>query len=60
MPKTFDRAKHNDWGRELERIIRSIIAMEIEVEYVTVNAEDELKRIRNVDREIIDPELKPD
>jgi len=58
MPKTFVRAKHNDWGRELGRTIRSIMPMEIEVEYVTVNAEDELKRIRNVDREIIDLELK--
>lgn len=53
MPKTFDRAKHNDLGRRLARAIRSIIPMEIEVEYLTVDAEDELKRIRNVNREVM-------
>jgi hypothetical protein len=58
MPKTFDRAKHNDWGRRLAGAIRSIIPMEIEVEYVTVDAKDELERIRNVNREIIGTEVQ--
>lgn len=58
MPKTFDRAKHNDWGRRLAGAIRSIIPMEIEVEYLTVDAEDESKKIRNVNREIIGTEVQ--
>ena len=48
MPKGFDRAKHNLWGRQLGKDIRSLIPMEIEIEYVTIVPEDESKQIRNI------------
>jgi hypothetical protein len=53
-PAQFDRRRHNDWGRQLCRFIRSAVPPHVAVEYLTINADAEAKRIRNVDRETIE------
>lgn len=53
MPKEFNRKQHNDWGRCLVNQIRKLIPQEIKMEYIFVNAEDEYRKVRNVNREAI-------
>lgn len=52
-PSEFDREAHNDWGRRLCQTLRSVLPQEIKIEYLSIKAEDEKNRIRNVDRETI-------
>ena len=53
-PEDFDREKHNQWGRRLANEIKSYLPPDIKVHLLTVNAEDEQKFRRNVNKEAID------
>jgi hypothetical protein len=53
-PPLFDRAKHNEWGRRLSRVIRATLPSDIPVTYLTISAEYEQSNIRSVDSEAIE------
>ena len=53
-PEDFDREKHNQWGQRLAKEIKSYLPPEINLHLLTINAEDERKFRRNVNKEVID------
>lgn len=53
-PEGFEREKHNEWGRRLAREIKTHLPPDIKVRLLTINAEDEQKFRRNVNKEVID------
>ncbi len=53
-PEGFDREKHNQWGQRLAKEIKSYLPPEIKLHLLTINAEDERKFRRNVNKEVID------
>jgi hypothetical protein len=52
-PEDFDREDHNQWGRRLAKEIKSYLSQEIKVHLLTIDAEDERKFRRNVNREVV-------
>jgi hypothetical protein len=53
-PPLFNRAKHNEWGRRLSRVIRATLPSDIAVMYLTISADYERSDIRSVDSETIE------
>lgn len=53
-PEDFDREEHNQWGQRLAKEIKSYLPPEIKLHLLTINAEDERKFRRNVNKEVID------
>lgn len=53
MPKDFDRKQHNEWGRSLALKLRHLIAQDINIQYLYINADYEARQIRNVSSETI-------
>jgi len=54
QPEDFDREKHNQWGQRLAKEIKFYLPPEIKLHLLTINAEDERKFRRNVNKEVID------
>jgi hypothetical protein len=52
-PEDFDREEHNRWAQKLAKEINSYLSPEIKVHLLTINAEDERKFRRNVNREVV-------
>jgi hypothetical protein len=50
-PEGFDRVDHNAQGRLLATEIKRMVGDSLEVDYLSISAEWEAKRVRNVDWE---------